>query len=119
MKELTKHQIRKYKTDRSRLIKGSEKSMYVHEAIAISLIMQTRLSKTKTIKFRSDLGFNRINLKLKKEQSVVISPIKAFSAEKNRVTVQSLKNERIRTDMYFSEHKLVVEIGKKGHIGRN
>ena len=81
MKELTKQQIRKYKIDRSRLIKGSEKSMYVHEAIAISIIMQTRLSKPETIKFRSDLVFSQINLTLKKEQSVVIPLIKAFSAE--------------------------------------
>lgn len=37
--------------NRSRLIKGSAKSMYVHEAIVIS-IMQIRLSKPKTIKIR-------------------------------------------------------------------
>ena len=42
MNELTKEQIRKYKIGKSRLIKGSEKSMYVHEAIAIPIIMQTR-----------------------------------------------------------------------------
>ena len=30
-----------------------------------------------------------------------------------------LENERIRTSMYFSEHKLVVEIDEKGHIDRN
>ena len=37
-----------------------------HEIIAISIIMQTRLSRPETIKFRSDLGFNQINLILKK-----------------------------------------------------
>ena len=37
--------------NRSRLIKASAKSMYVHEAIVIS-IMQIRLSKPKTIKIR-------------------------------------------------------------------
>ena len=58
MTEFTKQQIGKYKIDRSRLIKGSEKSMYVLEAIAVPITMQTRLSKPKTIKFRSDLGFN-------------------------------------------------------------
>ena len=57
MKELTKQQIRKYKIDRSRLIKGSEKSMYVHEAIAISIIMQTRLSK-------SNLDLTQYSIKL-------------------------------------------------------
>ena len=43
MEELTKQQIRKYKIDKSRLIKGSEQSMYVHEIISFPIIMQTRL----------------------------------------------------------------------------
>ena len=72
MKELTKQQIKKYKIDRSRLIKGCKKSVYVHEVIAISIIMQTRFSKLEKTKFRTDLGFSQINLILKKEQSVAI-----------------------------------------------
>ena len=40
--------------------------MYVHEDILIPIIMQSRLSDSKTIKFRSYLGFNEINLILKK-----------------------------------------------------
>ena len=44
MNELTKPQIRKYKTDRARLFKGNRHSMYVHEDIAIGIIMQSRLS---------------------------------------------------------------------------
>ena len=40
--------------------------MNVSEYIVITIIMQTRLSKPKAIKFRSDLGFNQINLILKK-----------------------------------------------------
>ena len=62
MNDLTKQQIRKYKIDRARLIKGSKHSMYVHEDILIPIIMQSRLSDSKTIKFRSDLGFNQISL---------------------------------------------------------
>ena len=56
--------------------------MYVSDVIEIPIIMQTRLSKPKTIKFRFDLGFNQINLILKKEQSLVIPQLKTFSAEK-------------------------------------
>ena len=77
--------------------------------------MQTTFWKPEAIKFRSDLGFNQINLILKKEQSVIIPLLKAFSAEKIRLQDKILENERVRTDMYFSEHKLVVE---KGHIDR-
>ena len=82
MSKLTKLQIRKYKIGRARLFKGSEHSMYVHEDVAIGIIMQSRLSNPKMIKFRADLGFNEINLILEKEQSVVIPLLKAFSAEK-------------------------------------
>ena len=71
MSEVTKQQIRKYKINRSILIKGSKDSMYVHEEILISIMMQKRLSNSEIIKFRSDLGFNQINLILTKEQSVV------------------------------------------------
>ena len=55
----------------------------------------------------------------KKEQSVVIPLLKAFSAEKIELQHKILENERGRTDMYFSEHKGVVEIDEKGHTDRN
>ena len=60
--------------------------MYVSEDLLIPIIMQSRLSDPKTTKFRSDLGFNQINLILKKQQSVVIPLLKTFSAEKNKAT---------------------------------
>ena len=43
MSDLTKQYIKMSKIDRSRLIKGSKNSMYVHEDIAIT-IMQSRLA---------------------------------------------------------------------------
>ena len=119
MSDFTKQQIRKYIIDSARLIKASRHLMYLTENILIPLIMQSVLSDPKTIKFRSDLGFNQINLILKKEQSVVIPLLKAFSAEKIKLQHKALKNERVRTDMYFSEHKFAVEIDEKGHSNRN
>ena len=116
---LQKQQIRKYKLDRAKLIKDSKHSMYVHEDILISIIMQSSLSDPKTSKFRADLGFNQINLILKKEQSVVIPLLKAFSKEKIKLQHKALKNERLRTDIYFSEHKFAAEIDEKGHTDRN
>ena len=57
--------------------------------------MQSRLSDQKTIKFRADLEFNRVNLILKKEQSLVILLLKAFSAQKkNEAAAQSLKKRK-------------------------
>ena len=81
--------------------------------------MQTTLRKPETIKFRSDLRFNEINLILKKEQSVVIPLLKAFSAEKIKLQHKTFENERARTNMYLFEHKFTVEIDEKGHTDRN
>ena len=91
MNELTKHQIRKYKIDKARLFKGSKHSMYVHEDIAISMIVQSRLSNPKMIKFRSDLGFNQINLTLKKRTISSNTLIKSIFCRKNRGAAQSLE----------------------------
>ena len=70
------------KIDRERLFIGSTYSMYVHEDMAITIMIQSRLLDPETIKFRADLGFSQINLILKKEQSVVILLLKTFSAQK-------------------------------------
>ena len=47
--------------------------------------------------------------------------IKSIFSRKNKAEAQNkaLENERLRTDMYFSEQKFVVEIGEKGHTDRN
>ena len=99
MNELTKQQIRKYKINRSRLIPISKESMYVGEVIAIPTIMQSTLQNPKT------------KTKLLKAQKL----LKAFSAEKIKLQYKILENGSVRTDIYFSEHKSVVEIDKKGH----
>ena len=47
MRDLLKPQIRKYKIDRARLFRSNRHSMYVDEDIAITIIMQSRLSDPK------------------------------------------------------------------------
>ena len=116
MNDLTKQQIRKYKIDRARLIKDSKHSMYVHEDILIPIIMQPRLSDSKTIKFTSDLGFNQINLILKKEQSMIESIRETFKGEDIRIQYTVLD---YRIDLYFYEHKLAIEIDELGQNDRN
>ena len=116
MNDLTKQQIRKYKIDRVRLIKGSKRSVYDHEDILIPIIMQSRLLDSKTIKFRSDLGFNQISLILKKEQSVIESITDTFKGEDIRIQYIVLG---YRIDLYFYEHKLATEIDELGHNGGN
>ena len=46
MSDLTKLQIRKYKIDRARMCKDNKHSMYVHEDISITIIIQSRFSDT-------------------------------------------------------------------------
>ena len=43
--ELTKPQIKKYKIDRARLFKNNKHSMCVHEDIAITIIIQSKINK--------------------------------------------------------------------------
>ena len=98
------------------MIKGSKHSMYVHEDIAITIIMQSRLSDLETIKFRSDLGFNQISLILKKEQTVLKSIKDAFEGE-------DMKTQYIvigyKIDLYFHKHKHAIEVDELGHADRN
>ena len=111
MSKLTKPQIRKYKIEQDFLkvvsILCSLRYFNPHNN-AIQII------RLKKIKFRADLGFNQFNLILKKEQLVVIPLLKSFSVEKIKLQHKALENEIVRTDMYFFEHKLVVETDEKG-----
>ena len=107
MNDLTKQQIRKYKIDRVRLVKSSKHSMYVHEDTLIPIIMESRLSDSKTTKFRTDLRFNPINLILKKEQSVIELIKDAFKGEDIRIQYTVLG---YRIDLYFYEYKLAIKI---------
>ena len=86
--------------------------MYVHEYVLIPIITQSRLSDSKTIKFRSDLGFNQISLILKKEQSVIESIRDTFKGEDVRIQYTVLG---YRIDLYFYEYKLAIEIDELGH----
>ena len=42
---LTKPQIKKYKIDRARLFKNNKHSLYVHEDIAITIIIQSKINQ--------------------------------------------------------------------------
>ena len=113
---LTKQQIKKYKIDRAKLFKNSKHSMYVHEDIAITIIMQSRLSDPETIKIRSDLEFNQINLILKKEQTVLKSTKDAFEGEDMQTQYTAIG---YRIDIYFHKHKPAFEVDELGHVDRS
>ena len=87
--------------------------MYVHEDIAITIIMQSRLSDLETIKFRSDLRFNQIHLILKKEQKVLKSIKDTFEGE-DMQTQYTVIGYRI--DLYFPAY---IQVDELGHNDRN
>ena len=90
--------------------------MYVHEDILIPIIIQSRLSGWKAIKFRSDLGFNQINMLLKKEQPLIESIRDIFKGEDIRIQYTVLS---YRVNLYFYKHKLAIKIDQLDHNDRN
>ena len=111
----TEQQIRKYKRHESELIKN-ERFMYDHECIRIPVIMHCRVSTPKSIEFRSKLGFNQYDITLTKEQSVLKSVMDALEGE-NMQTQYSVLG--YRTDLYFNDYKLAIEVDEKGNKDRN
>ena len=78
--------------------------------------MHCRVSTSKTIEFKSKLGFNQYDITLTKEQSVLRSIMDAFEGE-NMQTQYSVLGYKI--DLYFHAYKLAVETHEKGHKDRN
>ena len=94
---LTEQQIRKYKRHESEFIENG-KFMYAHEYIIIPVIMHCKVSRLKSIEFRSKLGFNQYDTTLTKEQSILKSVMDAFEGE-NMQTQYSVLGYRI--DLYL------------------
>ena len=78
--------------------------------------MEVKKKRENINNFRCKLGFKLYDIIMCKEESVTIKIIKVFSNEK--ILLQhSVLNYQI--DLYFSEHKLAIEVGQKGHIDRD
>ena len=90
--------------------------MYVNEDIITRILMHSRVSTPKTIKFRSKLLFNQYDITLTKEKSVLKPLMDTFEGE-NIQTQYSVLD--YRSDLYFHDYKLAVEVDKKGHKDRN
>ena len=73
-------------------------------------------SAPEAIEFKTKLGFNQHDLIMTKEQSVSTKIMKAFSNEETLPQHSALS---YKINLYFSEHKLAIEIDEKGHNVRN
>ena len=90
--------------------------MYTHENIVTPTIMHSKVSTPEAIEFRSKLGFNQYDISLSKEELIVPRIMKLFPNEKI-LPQHSVLSYTI--DLYFPGHKLVIEIGEKGHTDRD
>ena len=109
-------QIKKHERHGSEMIKG-EQFVYNHEDIITIIIMQCRVSTPRATEFRSGLGFNQHNITITKEQSKLTKVIKIFLNEK--VSLQHSVLTCYKIDLFITEHKLAIEIDKKGDTDRN
>ena len=72
------------------------------------------MSTLEAIKTR--LGFNQHDLLMTKEQSVLTKIMKVFVSEEILLQQFFLS---CKIDLYFSKHRLAIEIDEKGHNDRN
>ena len=78
--------------------------------------MHCRISSSKSIKFKSKLGFSQYYITLTKEQAVLKSVMDEFEGE-NMQAQYSVLGYRI--DLYFHEQKLAIKIDEKGNKDRD
>ena len=78
--------------------------------------MHCRVSTSKSIEFRSKLRFNQYDITLTKVQSVLKSVMDAFEGENMQTQYNVLG---YRTDLYFHDYRLAIEVDEKGHTERN
>ena len=70
----------------------------------------------RAIEFRAKLGFSQYDITLKNESSVLKSIMETFEGEDMETQYNALG---CRTDLYFHDYKLAIEIDEKGHQDRN
>ena len=86
--------------------------MYTHEDMITPTIMNCRVSTSKAIKLRSELGFEQSYIALTKEQSVISKITKLFAKEE-MLLQHSVLDYKIY--LHFPKHILALEVDEKGH----
>ena len=79
--------------------------------------MQSRISTSKAIEFRSKLGFNHFDITLKEEQEIIIRILKSFPGIK-MIQQYFVLNNKYKIDLYLPDYRVAIEIDKKGHIDK-
>ena len=66
--------------------------------------------------FRCKFGFKLRDIIIGKEKSVTVKILKVFSNEKILLQHSVLNYQ---TDLFFSKHKLAIEVDERGHTDRD
>ena len=82
----------------------------------ICRIMYCRVSTPEAIEFKTRVGFNQHDLITENKQSLLTKAIKLFANEEILLQHSVLS---YKIDLYFSKHRLAIEIDEKGHNYRN
>ena len=78
--------------------------------------MHCRVSTPKSIELKPKLGFNQYDITLTKKRSVLKSVMDAFKGENTQTQYSVLG---YRTNLYFYDYKLAIEVDEKGHKDTN
>ena len=87
---------------------------FLEEDFAMQIIMDCRT--TPAVNFKIKLGFNQHDPIMTQEQSILSKIVTLFAAEEIILQHNVLG---YRTDAYFPEYKLAIEVDEQGHNGRN
>ena len=114
-----KDQIRKHKRSGKEWFSGDAYT-YVRSDLMLEIIKIFRGEKGRGEKkiddFQSQLGFKLHDLTMSKEESVTTKIIKAFPNDEILLQHKVLD---YFIDLYFPDHKLAIEVDKKGHTDRD
>ena len=78
--------------------------------------MHCRVSIPELTEFKTRLGINQHDLIMTKKQSVLTKIMKVFPSEEILLQYSVLS---YKIDLYFSNHRLAIEVDEKGHKDRN
>ena len=93
------------------------KSVYIREDLAYNLIRYNNLGVIKAVEFRKNPGISNIQ-SIWRERDMIVIIMKIFAKE-SMVRQYEIDGLPFDVDLWFTVHKLVVEVDEDGHVYYN
>ena len=107
-------QVRKYKRKECKLYDdGDDKCVDIREDIAYKIIRYINLGVIEAGEFRKNLGITN-NQSIRIEREIIVTIMKIFAKE-NMIRQYQILKLPFRVDLYFVDHKLVIESDEDDH----